>query len=354
MDIGFWVVTVLLTKAVYYYAVRIIHKDYGRQKAIRMTAIVVAVSLIADGAAFFVPDYRVYLLIDISIQFVLVYIWSVIRICVFSKMETVLRIVAMIFPLLLTGFVEYYRDNNNVLIEGMFVTAGALVSLLMYNYAFCLMPKVQQANELESKRHQIEIIHEQEQQLSDNYKEYREFLYNYHKHLSQISDSENKMSVMNTVLDEITNDFKKLKIKKYCANTITNIILNQTERRCKEAGITFAVNAELPTELGINDIHLCSIFNNLMNNAVKANEFVQQDRFINVTCSLTGNYMHVSVENAFNPGHKREKRKGYGMLILKDIADRYDGEYSVKRKKNVFRATFIAKVSTDLVTKEAV
>ena len=81
MDIGFWVVTVLLTKAVYYYAVRIIHKDYGRQKAIRMTAIVVAVSLIADGAAFFVPDYRVYLLIDISIQFVLVYIWSVIRIC---------------------------------------------------------------------------------------------------------------------------------------------------------------------------------------------------------------------------------------------------------------------------------
>ena len=350
MDIGFWTVTVLLTKAVYYYAVRIIHKDYGRQKAIRMTAIVVAVSLIADGAAFFVPNYRMYLLIDTSVQFVLVYIWSVIRICVFSKMETVLRIVAMMFPLLLTGFVEYYRDDNNVLVEGMFVTAGALVSLLMYNYAFCLMPKVQQANELESKRHQIEIIHEQEQQLSDNYKEYREFLYNYHEHLSQISE----MSVMNTVLDEITNDFKKLKIKKYCANTITNVILNQTARRCKEADIAFDVNAELPQELGINDIHLCSIFNNLCNNAVKANEFVDRDRFITVNCSLKGNYMHVSVENAFDPGHKREKRKGYGMLILKDIADRYDGEYSVMRKKNVFRATFIAKVSTDLVTKEAV
>ena len=116
MDIGFWAVTVLLTKAVYYYAVRIIHKDYGRQKAIRMTAIVVAVSLIADGAAFFVPNYRMYLLIDTSVQFVLVYIWSVIRICVFSKMETVLRIVAMMFPLLLTGFVEYYRDDNNVLV----------------------------------------------------------------------------------------------------------------------------------------------------------------------------------------------------------------------------------------------
>lgn len=354
MDIGFWVVTVLLTKAVYYYAVRIIHKDYGKQKALRTTAIVIAVSLIADVAAFFVPNYRMYLLIDTSVQFVLVYIWSVIRICVFSKMETVLRIVAMLFPLLLTGFVEYYRDNNNVLVEGMFVTAGALVSLLMYNYAFCLMPKVQQANELESKRHQIEIIHEQEQQLSDNYKEYREFLYNYHKHLSQISDSENKMSVMNTVLDEITNDFKKLKIKKYCANTITNVILNQTARRCKEADIEFNVNAELPQELGINDIHLCSIFNNLLNNAVKANEFVEQDRFITVNCSIKGNYMHVSVENTFAPAHKREKRKGYGMFILKDIANRYDGEYSVSRKKNIFQATFIAKVSTDLVTKEAV
>ncbi|MFR2511864.1 MAG: GHKL domain-containing protein [Lachnospira eligens] len=57
----------------------------------------------------------------------------------------------------------------------------------------------------------------------------------------------------------------------------------------------------MTTELGINDIHLCSIFNNLCNNAVKANEFVDRDRFITVNCSLKGNYMHVSVENAFDP-----------------------------------------------------
>lgn len=353
-DIGLWIAAVILTKAVYYDAVRTIHKDYSKAKIIKIAAAIIGVSLIADVAAFLVKNYRMYLVIDISVQFVIVYIWSMIRIRVFSRIETVLRIIAMMFPILLTGFVQYYRDNNNVMLEGLFITAGALVSLLMYNYAFGLMPKVQQDNELEAKRHQVEILQEHEQQLSDNYKEYREFLYNYHKHLSQVSDSENKMSVMNTVLDEITNDFKKLKIKKYCANTITNVILNQTARRCKEAHIAFDVNAELPQELGINDIHLCSIFNNLFNNAVKANEFVDRDRFITVNCSLKGNYMHVSVENAFDPGHKREKRKGYGMLILKDIADRYDGEYSVKRKKNVFRATFIAKVSTDLVTKEAV
>ena len=107
-----------------------------------------------------------------------------IRIRVFSRIETVLRIIAMMFPILLTGFVQYYRDNNNVMLEGLFITAGALVSLLMYNYAFGLMPKVQQDNELEAKRHQVEILQEHEQQLSDNYKEYQEFLLNYHKHFS--------------------------------------------------------------------------------------------------------------------------------------------------------------------------
>jgi uncharacterized protein YqhQ len=125
-----------------------------------------------------------YLVIDISVQFVIVYIWSMIRIRVFSRIETVLRIIAMMFPILLTGFVQYYRDNNNVMLEGLFITAGALVSLLMYNYAFGLMPKVQQDNELEAKRHQVEILQEHEQQLSDNYKEYQEFLLNYHKHLN--------------------------------------------------------------------------------------------------------------------------------------------------------------------------
>ncbi|MFR2511865.1 MAG: hypothetical protein ACLS9K_07555 [Lachnospira eligens] len=224
-----------------------------------MTAIVVAISLIADGAAFFVPNYRMYLLIDTSVQFVLVYIWSVIRICVFSKMETVLRIVAMMFPLLLTSFVEYYRDNNNVMLEGLFITAGALVSLLMYNYAFGLMPKVQQDNELEAKRHQVEILQEHEQQLSDNYKEYQEFLLNYHKHLSQIGDSGNRIAAMNTVLDEITDDLKNLKTKKYCANTITNVILNQTARRCKEADIAFDVNAELPQNLALM-IYIFAVF----------------------------------------------------------------------------------------------
>lgn len=82
-----------------------------------------------------------YLVIDISVQFVIVYIWSMIRIRVFSRIETVLRIIAMMFPILLTGFVQYYRDNNNVMLEGLFITAGALVSLLMYNYAFGLMPR---------------------------------------------------------------------------------------------------------------------------------------------------------------------------------------------------------------------
>jgi len=35
------------------------------------------VSLLADGAVFFVTNYRMYLLKDTSVQFVLVYIWSV-------------------------------------------------------------------------------------------------------------------------------------------------------------------------------------------------------------------------------------------------------------------------------------
>lgn len=291
-DIGLWIAAVILTKVVYYYAVRTIHKDYSKTKIIKIAAAIIGVSLIADVAAFLVKNYRMYLVIDISVQFVIVYIWSMIRIRVFSRIETVLRIIAMMFPILLTGFVQYYRDNNNVMLEGLFITAGALVSLLMYNYAF------------------------------------------------------------NTLLDEITDDLKNLKTKKYCSNTIVNVILNQTARRCNEAGITFSANVNLSMEIGINDIHLCSIFNNLVNNAVKANEYVSQDRFITVNCSMTGNYMYVNVNNSFNPGHKREKRRGYGMIILKDIASAYDGQYSVKKKKNVFSSTFIAKVNTDFDVKE--
>ncbi len=352
MDIVLWIAAVILTKAIYFCAVKTVHKNYSKDKIIKASFFAVAVSLIADAGAFFAINYRVYLLIDISLQFVVVYIWSMIRIRVFSKVEFVLRIVAMFFPLLLTGFVEYYKDENNLILEGMFMIAGTLVSLLMYNYAFCLTSKVEQANELEAKSRQVEIIQEQKKQLSDNYREYRGFLSNYHEHLVKINNSDDKILMMNNELDEITNDFNNLKVKKYCANTIVNAILNQTARRCKEEGITYNVTADMPMNLDIDDIHLCSIFNNLMNNAVKANEYVEQDKFITVNCSLTGNYMRISVENAFNPEHRREKRKGYGMLILRELADKYDGEYSVRKKKNVFYSTFIAKFTSDFAKKE--
>ena len=151
MDIVLWIAAVILTKAIYFCAVKTVHKNYSKDKVVKASFFAVAVSLIADAGAFFALNYRVYLLIDISLQFVVVYIWSMIRMRVFSKVEFVLRIVAMFFPLLLTGFVEYYKDENNLILEGMFMIAGTLVSLLMYNYAFCLTSKVEQATSLRRK-----------------------------------------------------------------------------------------------------------------------------------------------------------------------------------------------------------
>ena len=127
----------------------------------------------------------------------------------------------------------------------------------------------------------------------------------------------------------------------YCANSIVNAVLTEKAAKCEKSGTVLKTEIELADEPSIQAMHLCSIFSNLCDNAINAaDRCPQEQRFISIYAARKGDYFHVKVENSSpNPDSKKPSvRKAYGQEILKDIASRYNGQFSCGWDNGVYRA----------------
>ncbi len=87
----------------------------------------------------------------------------------------------------------------------------------------------------------------------------------------------------------------------FCNHVVVDAILRECAARCEEAGVEFSASVGLPQRVGFNDLELCRIFGNLVENAVEACE--QQPtggrRWISVHSSVSGDWVTVEIANTY-------------------------------------------------------
>lgn len=76
--------------------------------------------------------------------------------------------------------------------------------------------------------------------------------------------------------------------RSFCANAIVNVVLREKFAMCQENNIPYTYKIQIPQEVGIADYHLCSVFSNLLDNAIEASLAVpESDRRISVQAGGT-------------------------------------------------------------------
>ena len=129
-------------------------------------------------------------------------------------------------------------------------------------------------------------------------------------------------------------------------------IMDSSCKRSCELDLALADDVSLPS------VELCAVFSNLLDNAVSACGKVPEGaRFIKLKARVDAGYLAVRMENSCAPAEPGEARRaprrsrgdrlpehGWGLNILKTLADRHDGTLETVQEDGVYRTTVLLKL----------
>ena len=159
---------------------------------------------------------------------------------------------------------------------------------------------------------------------------------------------------LQSMCDEIVPSFAVID----CGNrTVTNI-LNMEKAKAEARGIRMEAELNVPPVLPFKDTDLCSVFSNLIDNAIEACESADaENRDIRVRVSILQEYLYIGVMNPLPAGRSREEAlelkttkrdaasHGFGTKIVRRIAAFYNGYVTYSEQSG----WFIAEVMLDMM-----
>lgn len=129
-------------------------------------------------------------------------------------------------------------------------------------------------------------------------------------------------------------------------NSIVDAIINQYYARAEQSGVTMEVKGRFPVDCNIDTYDLCTIFSNVLSNALEAARETEE-KCISVECGYTDKSIIIIVKNSFDAQTKSgnaqwKTRKGntdyhgYGLENIKDSVERYNGVFDIETDDNKF------------------
>lgn len=129
-------------------------------------------------------------------------------------------------------------------------------------------------------------------------------------------------------------------------NSIVDAIINQYYARAEQSGVTMEVKGRFPMDCNIDTYDLCTIFSNVLSNALEA-ALETEEKYISVECGYTEKSIIIIVKNSFDAQTKSgnaqwRTRKGntdyhgYGLENIKDSVERYNGVFDIETDDNMF------------------
>ncbi|MGI6005948.1 MAG: sensor histidine kinase [Ruminococcus sp.] len=194
------------------------------------------------------------------------------------------------------------------------------------------------------------------EELERNQNQIRKFRHDMNNHLSVISQFLQKKDIPNalTYFEKMAGSIQSAN-RKFCENSVVNAVLNSKYQRMTEYGIDVFFNISIDNMVLIDDVSLCTIFANTLDNAIEACRKISQPdkRWLRLKCRYTENgYFSFELENSKENkitmqkgkyiSDKEDKRiHGIGISSVKEVTDRYEGTLDISHDQNSFKVVIL-------------
>lgn len=143
---------------------------------------------------------------------------------------------------------------------------------------------------------------------------------------------------------------REIEQETYCENATVNAVLSSCISRAKEAGCSLMVKGQIPREIPFDDMDICSILANALENAVRAcrNNGAAEERWIRVSVVFEENRkLFISVENPCDaplrfdksgfPIVPKQEGHGIGLKSIEAVTKKYNGMFQCAYRERIFQ-----------------
>ncbi len=155
--------------------------------------------------------------------------------------------------------------------------------------------------------------------------------------MSSLKKAEEKESLMKKIAEKL----KQNEIIKYSKIEILNVILNLKKNEAKEQDIEVFIEIRKSLDF-MEEIDISNLFSNILDNAIE--NISSKDKRIDLVVYKKMNYTIVKCSNTIDSRKKKVDKgeyHGYGLKIVSDIAQKYNGELKINQDKNKYEITIL-------------
>lgn len=151
------------------------------------------------------------------------------------------------------------------------------------------------------------------------------------------------------LLGELESSIRATKEYEFCSVSIINAVIAEKKAEAEKFGITFDTHISLEDIHNITQNHLCSVFANLLDNAIRAEagftDEQKDKKVITVKAVNDSTSVYITVKNYVSgvevPREDDTFLHGYGQQILRDIAGIYSGSFTAFEEKGVYTGIIV-------------
>lgn len=252
-----------------------------------------------------------------------------------------------------SAYVPFNVKNTNLSIIYFYIFIFIVTDsiLIYFTKSSALYYKIKSENEMLEYQNKLQAEY------------YRKMLENYESTAKLRHDINNLVQVINIQLSENTQEGNKkakeivsgisdimdsTKTQRYCSNEIVNAVLFDKTSVAKEESIKIIDDIILDNNTGIADFDICRVFINLLDNSINAlKNYTGDDKLLYLSCKQDNDHIFIKCENKFSETIRKPEKNpelhGYGMKIVKDITEKYNGELITQIQDTTFSTLAILK-----------
>ena len=259
----------------------------------------------------------------------------------------------------LTSYVEMEMEGRNynerIMISILMMVTVELLYIICIGAAviatFCKNYK----EESLLKDEYLRLSKQHYETLLKNTQEIRSLRHDMQSHVNALSyfSKEKDWEKLQAYIEEVNENAQK--VKPYTVNVnhgFINAILEDS--LSKEPEIAFSCDGKIPADIQIDDFDLCTIFSNLIRNAVEACNRLSEDakKWIHLDLYMLQDNLYIRMENPVmseinvqklegSTSKEDKKNHGFGIYNLKNAVEKYQGEVSFDCEDQKFIAEIV-------------